>query len=372
MRTLALISDAFGGHGGIAKFNRDLLKALCVYTECKEVVAIPRLVQNSIEPIPSKLTYVTEGLNGKWKYLATTLKYITIRKKFDLVVCGHVNLMPIAFLAKIIVRAPLLLFMHGIDVWQPTKNILTNYIVRYTDGFVSVSNLTKDRFLDWARVDAEKGFILPNTIDFDQFKPGKKPSNLLDRYGLRGKKVLMTLGRLVSKERCKGFDQVLELLPDMTRDDSGISYLIAGDGADRRRLEEKVRSLGIGNFVRFAGLIPESEKVDHYRLADVYVMPSRGEGFGIVFLEAMACGIPVVASKVDGGREALRDGKLGILVDPDKPAEIKTGILGALKRGSGMVPKGLDYFSYRNFEQRCHRIIDQVMTGKIVSRSIRP
>ena len=110
----------------------------------------------------------------------------------------------------------------------------------------------------------------------------------------------------------------------------------------------------------FTGLISEHEKVNHYRLVDVYVMPSRLEGFGFVFLEAMACGIPVVASKIDGSREAVRDGKLGILVDPDKPEEIKSGIIEALKRHRGVVLEGLDYFSYSNFEKRCHHIIDQV------------
>jgi glycosyltransferase involved in cell wall biosynthesis len=85
---------------------------------------------------------------------------------------------------------------------------------------------------------------------------------------------------------------------------------------DRRCLQEKARSLGVHGRVVFAGYVPESEKADHYRLADAYVMPGRGEGFGIVYLEALACGVPVVASEVDGSREAVREGALGILVDP--------------------------------------------------------
>ena len=92
-------------------------------------------------------------------------------------------------------------------------------------------------------------------------------------------------------------------------------------------------------------------------------MPSRGEGFGIVLLEAMACGIPVVASKVDGGREAVRNGELGIIVDPDKPQEVKAAIIRALQKPARIVPEGLDYFSYKNFERRCHDIIDQIMSS---------
>jgi phosphatidyl-myo-inositol dimannoside synthase len=364
MRILVLTTDAFGGHGGIAKFNRDLLTALCAYPDCMEVVAIPRIMQKSNESLPSRLTCVTDGLSGKRKYIVASLKYIISKSKYDLVVCAHINLIPLAFFVKKIVRAPLLLFMHGIDVWQPTKSTLANYVVRYIDDFVSVSNLTKQRFLRWAQLRKKKGFILPNAIDFDRFTPGKKSTALLDRYGLRGKTVLMTLGRLAADERAKGFDEILELLPRLIKEKPNIAYLIAGDGTDRSRLEDKVKRLGLTEHVVFAGLIDEEEKIFHYRLADAYIMPSRFEGFGIVFLEAMACGIPVVASKVDGSREAVRDGKLGILIDPDNPEEIKAGIFEALERPKGVVPEGLDYFSYSNFEQRCHCIIDQVLADR--------
>lgn len=361
MRILVLTTDAFGGHGGIAKFNRDLLTALCAHLACVEVVAIPRSMQNCSESLPPKLTYVTTGLNGKCKYVTTVLRHIAKKTKFDLVICAHINLIPLAFLAKLMVRAPLLLFMHGIDVWQPTKSLSTNYLVRNVEAFVSVSNLTKHRFLKWAKLSGENGFILPNAINLDLFKPGEKPKSLLDRYGLRDKTILMTLGRLSSEERYKGIDEILEVLQTLSHEITNVVYLVGGDGTDRRRLEDKTKVLGISDRVVFTGRIPETEKASHFRLADVYVMPGRGEGFGIVYLEAMACGIPVVASKVDGSREAVRNGKLGILVDPGDPEEIKAGILEALKRPKGEAPEGLDYFSYSNFEQRCHRIIDQVI-----------
>ena len=363
MRILVLTTDAFGGHGGIAKFNRDLLTALCAHPDCREVIAIPRFVPNSIESLPSGLTYVTEGLNGKWKYIATTLKYIIKKSNFDLIICAHINLLPLSFYAKLIVRAPLLLLIYGVDAWNPAKSVLNNYLVKYVDAFISISRLTKQRFLSWAKVDTEKGFILPNAIDLCLYKPGEKPAELLDRYALQNKVVLMTLGRLETDERAKGFDEILELLPVLIKDKPNVAYLVVGNGTDRSRLDDKVKRLGLTGHVVFTGRIPEHEKVNHYRLADVYIMPSRLEGFGFVFLEAMACGIPVVASKVDGSREAVRNGKLGILVDPYNPEEIKAGIIEALKRHRGVVPEGLDYFSYSNFEKRCHRIIDQVLAS---------
>ena len=111
----------------------------------------------------------------------------------------------------------------------------------------------------------------------------------------------------------------------------------------------------------FAGYINEAEKAEHYLLADAYVMPSRGEGFGFVLLEALACGIPALASKLDGTREALRDGALGILVDPGNREDLRRGILTALSAPRGQVPEGLSYFAYPEFERRCHRLLDGLL-----------
>jgi phosphatidyl-myo-inositol dimannoside synthase len=240
---------------------------------------------------------------------------------------------------------------------------LTNHLARRVDALISVSNFTMQRFLGWARGDIARRFILPDCIDLKRYGAGAKNLELLHRYGLTGKTVIMTLGRLSEHEKYKGFDEILELMPALIKEIPTTAYLIVGDGTDRHRLEEKARSLGVHEFVVFAGYVPESEKADHYRLADTYVMPGRGEGFGIVYLEALACGVPVVASKVDGSREAVRDGALGILVDPRDAEDIKRGILEALERPKGVVPEGLEYFSYANFEQRAHHIIDKVLAS---------
>ena len=166
----------------------------------------------------------------------------------------------------------------------------------------------------------------------------------------------MTLGRMPGPDRKKGYDEVIEILPHLKSKIPNLVYLLGGDGPDRARLVKKTHDLGVSDQVVFTGWIDENEKVDHYRLADVYVMPSQGEGFGIVFLEAMSCGIPVVASKFDGGREALRDGKLGALVDPSNAEDIINGIKRAL-RSDRQVPLGLEYFSKSNFQKRVYQVM---------------
>ena len=362
-RVLVLTPDAFGGRGGIALYNRDLLTALCSFPDCSEVVAVPRSIPGSLqEERPNNLTYVTTGLHGKTKYVLAVLKVVRENPNFDFIVCGHINLLSIAYLVGAWLKKPVFLFVYGIDVWQPTKSKLINKLVKNISCFVSISDLTKERFTKWAKLSDKKGLIIPNAIHMENYGVGEKSNRLISQYGLSGKTVLMTLGRLSTGERYKGFDEIIELLPKLIQEIPDIVYMVIGSGDDRERLQKKAMVLGVRERVIFTGFVSESEKPDYYRLADAYVMPSYGEGFGFVFLEALACGIPVVASKIDGGREAIRHGKLGILVNPHDAEDIKKGILKTLKQPK-MIPEDLKYFSYSNFEQRVHRLVAEFTKG---------
>jgi phosphatidyl-myo-inositol dimannoside synthase len=397
-RALALVSDAFGSYGGIAKFNRDLLTTICAHPGCAEVVAIPRLMQEAPGLLPDRLTWITDGLGTKSRYLWAALKaaigsspsvssgLLALDRNpgpqpstpdlqptdertngFDLLICGHINLLPAAFLARKLMRqpsrsargasCPVVLIIHGLDVWEPHRSRLVRSLARRVDAFISVSTFTRDRFLRWARVPAAKGFPLPNCVDLAGFQPGEKNLWLLKKHGLEGRKVLMTLGRL-SPDRPKGIDEVLELLPELANEVPQIAYLIVGDGPDRSRLAAKADQFGVTDRVVFAGRIPDSEKVAHYRLADAFVMPGYGEGFGTVYLEALACGIPVLGSTLDASREALLDGEMGLLVDPRNRAELRRGIVRVLQKPRGKVPERLEYFSSPNFAKRCYGIVD--------------
>jgi len=361
MRILALLTDAFGGHGGIAKFNCDLLTALCAYPSCREVVAIPRLIAYEIEALPEKLTYVTNGAGNKLKYIFAILRTVIRENNFSLILCGHINLLPLASLVKWCTGAPVALVIHGIEAWQPTKSWFINKQVKVVDTLISVSDFTIQRFLSWTELENVHRCLLPNSVDLARFTPGRKERSLMERYDLHGKTLLMTLGRLVEYGRYKGFDEVIEILPELIDKIPNVVYLIAGNGNDLERLKEKAKTLNLSDRVIFSGYVSEDEKVDHYRLADAFVMPSRGEGFGIVILEAMACGVPVVASKADGSKEATRDGEMGILVDPTDKEKLKSAIIEALKRPKGIVPDMLDHFSFQRFERRCHKIINTII-----------
>ena len=369
MDILFLCTDAYGGHGGIAKFNRDLCRALSAEPLEAWVTALPRVAPvEPFEEVPSRVDYQPGSAGSKLQYVWNVLRTAVSvpRTTFNGIICGHINLLPVAVLASWIQGTSLLLVLHGIDAWTLHRSPLVRWLLLQVDTFVTVSQCTKDRFLEWAPLQAEQGSVVPDCINLDAYSPGPKRDDLLDRYGLENRTILLTLSRLSSDEQYKGHDEVLEVLPELADEISDIAYLICGDGDDRPRLEAKAKRLGIDNRVVFAGYVPEEEKVDHYRLADAFVMPGRGEGFGIVYLEALACGIPVVASSADASWEAVRDGELGTVVNPDDLDDVRSGILYALRETRG-VPDGLDYFSVGRFQKRWHRVVDDCFRRDMVA-----
>jgi phosphatidylinositol alpha-1,6-mannosyltransferase len=353
---LVLLSDAYGGFGGISQYNRDFLSALCSFNEIGSVEAIPRLAPGPLGELPAKLSFPLDGLGGLARFTRVALRRGLFGPKPDLIVCGHINLLPIGVTIARLRGAPLVAQVHGIDAWQPNRRAFVNRMTGSADLLLSVSDVTAERYLAWAHPPRLGSRVLPNTIDLARYGPGAKAPDLLAQFGLECRTVLMTMGRLVGKDRAKGFDRVLEAMPALVARDRNITYLIAGDGDDMERLRAKADTLGVGDQVVFTGHVPEERKADYFRLADVYVMPSRGEGFGIVCLEAMACGIPTVASTADGSFEAVRGGEIGLAVDPLDLKAIETAIFASLDRPR-QVPAGLAYFDTGSFRARLHELL---------------
>jgi phosphatidylinositol alpha-1,6-mannosyltransferase len=235
---------------------------------------------------------------------------------------------PLAAVIAKLMNAKLWVQAHGVDAWQELPKLYRAAIER-ADLITSVSRFTRRRLLRWCRIDTTRVKVLPDTVQ-PRFVPGPKPEYLLDRYGLRGKKILITVARLASSERYKGHDRVMNVLPCVLARHPDAVYVIVGEGDDRPRTEALATELGIRDHVHFVGFVAGNELPDHYRMADLMVMPSTGEGFGIAFLEALASGIPVIGGNRDGSLDPLAEGVLGTAVDPDNEGELAEAICAAL------------------------------------------
>jgi glycosyltransferase involved in cell wall biosynthesis len=356
MRILTFLHDAFGGRGGIAKFNRDLLGALCSHPEVTEVVCLPRVVVDPVGPLPEKLRYWSWTARGNWAYVAGEAAVLTDPQWYDLIICGHVRLLRLMAPLRLRKQTPMGLILHGVDAWEPFGGDKVMQEIHRLDWFLAVSDFTKQKFLGWTGLPPEKGLVVPNTVDLAKFTPGPKNEQLVARYGLAGKRVLMGMARLDTRERYKGFDEVMEAMPDLLTRHPDLVYMICGDGSDKQRLQEKAASLGIGDKVIFTGYVAEEEKVDTYRLADVFLLAGWGEGFGIVLIEAMACAVPSIASNLDASAEAVMDGEFGLVCNPKDPADLKRAIEEALARPK-VIPAGLETFGDAAFERRIHDMI---------------
>lgn len=259
------------------------------------------------------------------------LRSIQRGRQASVVVLSHINLLSVGYaIKKLSPRTRLVLFAHGIEVWQPLPE-WKKRLLQACDLILPVSQYTKDQMVLLHGLNESRFRIVNNCLDPFLPPPAGEGKNkaLLQRYGLQANhKVLLTLTRLSFKERYKGYDEVLMALKTLKKKDPLLRYLIVGkaDADEKARLERLITQQGLEEEVILAGFVADEELKAHFDLADVYVMPSRKEGFGIVFIEAMYYGLPVIAGNLDGSVDALANGELGILIHPDRPAEVVNAI----------------------------------------------
>jgi phosphatidylinositol alpha-1,6-mannosyltransferase len=314
---LGLVTDAFGGHGGIAQYNRDFLCALARCGRMSAITVIPRHSPDDVSAPP--LIRQARARRGKLTYAVMAL-FAAFRGRADLVFCGHLYIAPLAWLLARVIGAKLIVQMHGVEAWS-TPSRLQRASVEAADLILCVSRHTRACVLGWAAIAPERVVVVPNTIAAG-FTPGDG-SALRATLGLEGKRVLLTVGRMDSRERYKGHDRVIAAIPTLVARGHDIVYAIVGEGDDQARLERLASALGVAGRLRLLGVLAPQHLADAYRMSDLFVMPSTGEGFGIAFLEAMASGTHALGLSVAGARDALADGELGTLArEDDLPAAI--------------------------------------------------
>lgn len=309
----------------------------------------------------------------KLKVLRKTVGMIR-REGIDVIcVCELSSGSWLGLLLKRMLGIPYINYIHGEEITTEVPYRLfgrrRRQYLHNADAVVAVSEFTRRTLIDKMGVAPERIELIVNGVDAERFQPGPKSQDLLERYGLAGKRVLLTVGRLVER---KGIDTTIRALPQILAQCPDACYLIVGTGDYRAQLEALVAAHGVGEQVIFAGRVPHDELVAHYQLCDLFVMPNRElanhdtEGFGLVFLEANACGKAVVAGRAGGVVEAVRHGETGLNVDGDDVGAVAAAITDLLlddTRREAMGARGLEVARQSSsaaraklFRQLCERV----------------
>ncbi|MEQ1724376.1 MAG: glycosyltransferase family 4 protein [Sphingopyxis sp.] len=356
LRILMPLSDAYGGFGGIAQYNRDVLRTLSDVPQVDQIVAVPRLISESLGDIPAKVIFDAAAAQGKLAFIVRLLRHGLFAPRADLIWCAHINLLPLCALIARLRKVPLVLMIYGLEVWQDAPGPLTRWALRQVTRLASISRFTADRFAEIAPIAGLPLDILPNAVDLSLYGMAPKSADLMARFNLSDRRIILTLARM-PENATKGFDAMLEAMPRVIKAVPDALYVIGGRGEDAERLRQKADTLGIGDHVIFAGEIAEGRKADFYRLADLFAMPSSGDGFGFVFIEALACGIPVLSSTVDGGYEAIMHGGMGRGVDPGDINALAQQLIEGLDDAKH-IPERLNHYALPQFAARLRKVVD--------------
>jgi phosphatidylinositol alpha-1,6-mannosyltransferase len=263
------------------------------------------------------------------------------QESFDAVECWQpLPLGLTAWLLKRIYRLPVMIWSHGSDLLRvqriPGGKAVLRWTLSQADWLIANSMATQVQLERLGQDPARIRVIYP-LVEHERFHPSVDPTSIRMRHAIGNASVILTVARLVDK---KGIDTVLRALPSILRAVPEVRYLIVGDGPLRLQLQALAKELGVAKHVSFVGAVEHNnpDLPRYYTACDVYVMPSRplpGDGevesFGISYLEAEACGRPVVAGRGGGVAEAVDDGVTGLLVDPLDPEEISTAIVRILE-----------------------------------------
>jgi len=314
-----LIPELFASEGGIQIYSRTLIRALRrIRPEQPLRVFIRNDHRRHLPPDPTP-GIAWHACRGSSLCLAATLLNAARCARPRLLLSTHPNFAPLQWLHHRLTGAPSWCSAHGIDVWtlQPGPR---RWALARLQQLLPVSRFTADSLRQQLGVRCPELALLPNCFDPQRFSPGPRPAHLLRRYHLQPQQpLILTLSRLSVHDRYKHIDALIDAMPALLRQWPDLRLLIAGSGDLRPSLEQQARQLGLEGSVLFSGRLDDQELADHYRLASLFALPSEKEGFGIVFLEALGCGLPVLAGNRDGSVDPLADGRFGLLVDPRQP-----------------------------------------------------
>jgi phosphatidyl-myo-inositol dimannoside synthase len=353
-RLLLLLPDAFEHAGGIQMFCRTLCLAAGNWAKDTGAYVSAIALNDSIAPderyVAGLENYYGAG-SGKLKFVARYLREMT-QHRYDWTIFAHVSLSSLAAPVKLFnPAAKICIVTYGLEVWRPLSRIHSQAL-RRADVVLAISDYTKNELIKHTAVPPEKIRIFPCALDpYWDIAPIRTELESIPP-------ILLSVARLSKDDHYKGVDNVIRSLPKVLRDTGPVEYRIVGQGDDVLRLRALAQRLGVGRYVNFMGGLSDTELREQYRCCSVFILPSKEEGFGIVFLEAMAHAKPVIGGAHGGTTSVVENGETGILLDnSDVPgiAHSITRLLGdpvlREKFGRAGYRRLLDHFTFSMFEQ---------------------
>jgi glycosyltransferase involved in cell wall biosynthesis len=358
-RVLLVLPEVFGAAGGIQMYCRALCLAVGKWATQSDAL-VDALVLNDSGGVDAR--YVNGGFRsfsaaGKKRLLLVTayLKKVAVNPP-DLVVFGHISLARLAALPTMRLKKYCIL-TYGIEVWRPLASAERKAVQR-ADAVVSISDYTTDQILKRNAIPSERIRLIPPALDpywqADDCPP-EPPA----------RPVLLTVTRMKKDEGYKGVDSVIQSLPEVIAAIGPVDYRIVGRGDDVPRLKKLAADLGVDQHVQFAGELSDEALREQYRNCSAFVMPSEREGFGIVFLEAMAHAKPVIGGAHGGTPSVVEDGVTGLLVERADVKGIAAAIVRLLRDDGLRQQLGVAgyerlsrVFTYPRFEGDFHRLLN--------------
>jgi glycosyltransferase involved in cell wall biosynthesis len=367
---ILLLTQPMERAGGIQRYTATLTQAL------KDLLGDPCVHSMAIHQAPnrSRNGRFSRGLKLGFVWQAARE---AMRWRPDLILCTHLALGPIAWLLANLRRRPYWIVVHGIEAWGYLP-FFKRVALSHADRVIVTSAFSRKQVVKRHHIDSSRILSLPCTLD-ETLLNVEAAGGALCRYLTDDRRVVLTVARMDASERYKGHDIVLRALLPLVAKIPRLTYVIVGDGDDRPRVERRTRELGLTEHVVFTGQVSDAELAALYNRSEIFVLPARtvidefqpkGEGFGIVFLEAMAFGKPVVGPKYGAPTELIRDGENGLLVEPGDTTSVSEALVNLLtnpEMAREMGQAGSDWvrrhYSYGSFRERLREILT-VKTGR--------
>lgn len=383
-RTALVLATGVFDKGGIARYTRYQIRALRAILGDAQVVTMSLLGPGGNdfeEPFP--VTYAGAGLHlrDKVAFVRKVAGYAR-RLRPAIVWSNHVNFLPMAVPLARVARASLAVNVYGLELWS-NRQWLHALTLPRADLVVPDCHFSAEYVTKRYGIPASRMRVVWDCVDTARFSPAVPDYAALGQYGVtppeRGVRTVLTLGRIVVGSEHKGYDRLIDAMIQL-RDRPDVRCIIAGDGSDRARLEQRVRQAKLPDRVTFTGSIPEHLLVDLYNACDVFSLvsdrgPGRGEGIPLTPLEAAACGKPIIVGNEDGSQEAVVDGVTGALVSPRDPKALSRALLHILSDSERMRAMGLAArvrtereFSYAKFEEKMARVLDDLWPSPVRAR----